>query len=243
MPAQPIIQVRNLHYSYPDGNVALAGVDFQLEPGETVAMLGANGSGKTTFLLHLLGLVEGRSEGEVIVCGTPVEKRTFARVRRKIGILFQDSDDQLFMPTVEEDVAFGPLNMGLAADEVRSRVSESLRQVGMEHVAGRPPYHLSAGEKRRVALAGVLAMNPEIILLDEPSTFLDPPARSSLVEILHSLDQAKLVVTHDLTLARQLASRAVYFEHGKITSEGDIEQVIAAAGWDAERRPPSQTEK
>jgi cobalt/nickel transport system ATP-binding protein len=238
MSAESVIQVTNLRYSYPDGNVALAGVDFQLEPGETVAMLGSNGSGKTTFLLHLLGLVEGQSEGEVIVCGMPVEKRTFAQVHRKIGMLFQDSDDQLFMPTVEEDVAFGPLNMGLAADEVRSRVSEALCEVGMEHVAGRPPYHLSAGEKRRVALAGVLAMNPEIILLDEPSTFLDPPARSSLVEILHSLDQAKIVVTHDLTLARQLASRAVYFEHGKITSEGSIEQVIAAAGWDGERRPP-----
>ena len=239
MSAEPVIQVTNLRYAYPDGNVALAGVDFRLKPGETVALLGANGSGKTTFLLHLLGLVEGQSEGEITVCDMPVEKRNFAQVRQKIGMLFQDSDDQLFMPTVEEDIAFGPLNMGLGADEVRHRVREALRQVGMEHVAGRQPYHLSAGEKRRVALAGVLAMNPEIILLDEPSTFLDPPARASLVEILHSLDQAKIVVTHDLTLARLLASRAVLFERGKITAEGDVEQVIAAAGWDGEHCPPA----
>ena len=230
----PLIQVRDLRYSYPDGTPALTGVNFELWPGETVAVLGANGSGKTTFLLHLLGLMGGTSEGEVVVCGMPVRKKNFTKVRQKIGMLFQDSDDQLFMPTVEEDVAFGPLNMALDPEEVRRRVRESLRQVGMEHVANRPPYHLSAGEKRRVALAGVLAMSPEMILLDEPSTFLDPPARSSLVNILRDLSQAQCVVTHDLTLARQLASRAVYFEGGRITLEGDVEDVIAGAGWEIE---------
>ncbi len=236
---ESVIEVANLRYAYPDGNAALAGVDFRLNPGETVALLGANGSGKTTFLLHLLGLIQGNSEGEIVVCGMQVRKENLPGIRQKIGMLFQDSDDQLFMPTVEEDVAFGPLNMGLAAGEVRHRVSEALDEVGMGHVRDRQPYHLSAGEKRRVALAGVLAMNPEIILLDEPSTFLDPPARSSLVEILSSLGQAKIVVTHDLTLARLLASRAVLFERGKITAEGDVEQVIAAAGWDGDHRPPA----
>ncbi|MDA1314449.1 MAG: ABC transporter ATP-binding protein [Acidobacteria bacterium] len=229
---EPLIQVRNLHYSYPDGTPALRGVDFELWPAETVAVLGANGSGKTTFLLHLLGLVGGKSEGDVVVRGLALRKENFTKIRRMIGMLFQDSDDQLFMPTVEEDVAFGPLNMGLAQDEVERRVRQSLRQVGMEHVASRPPYHLSAGEKRRVALAGVLAMSPEMILLDEPSTFLDPPARSSLVEILRSLPQAQCLVTHDLTLARQLASRAVYFEKGEITLQGGVEDVIARAGWE-----------
>jgi cobalt/nickel transport system ATP-binding protein len=229
---EPLIRVRNLRYDYPDGTPALRGVDFELWPGETIAVLGANGSGKTTFLLHLLGLLGGPSEGDLVVCGMAVRKENFTKIRRMIGMLFQDSDDQLFMPTVEEDVAFGPLNMGLPSDEVLRRVEQSLRQVGMEHVADRPPYHLSAGEKRRVALAGVLAMSPEIILLDEPSTFLDPPARSSLVKILRSLPQAKCLVTHDLTLARQLATRAVFFEKGEITLQGDVEEVIIRAGWE-----------
>ncbi len=229
---EPLIRVRNLRYGYPDGTPALRGVDFELWPGETIAVLGANGSGKTTFLLHLLGLLGGKSEGDVVVCGMAVRKENFTKIRQMIGMLFQDSDDQLFMPTVEEDVAFGPLNMGLPSDEVARRVQQSLRQVGMEHVAGRPPYHLSAGEKRRVALAGVLAMSPEMILLDEPSTFLDPPSRSSLVEILQSLPQAQCLVTHDLTLARQLATRAVYFEKGEITLQGSVEEVIMRAGWE-----------
>jgi len=237
----PLIQVRDLRYSYPDGTPALTGVNFELWPGETVAVLGANGSGKTTFLLHLLGLAGGGSKGEVVVCGLPVRKKNYVKVRQKIGMLFQDSDDQLFMPTVAEDVAFGPLNMGLDPEDVQRRVQESLRQVGMEHVAARPPYHLSAGEKRRVALAGVLAMSPELILLDEPSTFLDPPARSSLVKILRGLSHAQCVVTHDLTLARQLATRAVYFDGGKITLEGDVEDVIAKAGWETTEDHPAAT--
>jgi len=225
-----LIEVRDLHYAYPDGTVALNGVHFSLAAGETVAVLGANGSGKTTFLLHLLGLVEG--EGAIRICGRPVAKANLPFIRQKIGVLFQDSDDQLFMPTVEEDVAFGPLNMGLDSREVERRVSRSLELVGMRETAPRAPYHLSAGEKRRVALAGVLAMEPEIIVLDEPATFLDPPSRSALISILRSVAQAKIIVTHDLELARALATRAVFFEKGKIVADGGLEEIISKFAWE-----------
>ena len=226
----PLIQVRDLHYHYPDGTPALQGVNFMLHSGETVALLGANGSGKTTFLLHLVGLLVGN--GDIVVCGEALRKKNLEFARRKIGVLFQDSDDQLFMPTVAEDVAFGPLNMGLDEGDVRRRVDESLRLVGMQEAVARPPYHLSAGEKRRVALAGVLAMNPEIIVLDEPATFLDPPSRSALIEILRGLPQAKMIVTHDLDLARHLAMRAVFFEKGRIAMDGKLEDVVRRFGWD-----------
>jgi cobalt/nickel transport system ATP-binding protein len=227
----PVIEVVDLRFHYPDGAAALQGVDFALHAGETVAVFGANGSGKTTFLLHLVGLLQGR--GRIRVCGTELKDSTLAFARQKIGVLFQDSDDQLFMPTVEEDVAFGPLNMGLPAAEVRQRVERCLGLVGMQHAASRAPYHLSAGEKRRVALAGVLAMDPEIIALDEPATFLDPPARAQLVAILSSLPQAKLIVTHDIDLARTLASRAVFFEKGRIAASGDVESIVERFQWDA----------
>jgi len=235
---QPLIQVSGLTYRYPDGTQALRGVDFTLGARETVAVLGPNGSGKTTFLLRLMGLLKG--DGEVQVCGQRLEKSTLTFIRQKVGLLFQDSDDQLFMPTVAEDVAFGPLNMGLEAAEVSRRVRQALELVGMQAAASRAPYHLSAGEKHRVALAGVLATDPEIILLDEPASFLDPPARSSLLATLRDLPQAKLIVTHDLTLARELASRAVFFEQGKIVAEGGVEDVIERFQWDMSsvvRRP------
>jgi cobalt/nickel transport system ATP-binding protein len=227
---EPVIEVVDLRFHYPDGTAALQGVHFSLQAGETVALFGANGSGKTTFLLHLVGLLNG--QGQIRICGRELTESTFSFARQKIGVLFQDSDDQLFMPTVEEDVAFGPLNMGLGSDEVRTRVERCLDLVGMRYAAGRAPYHLSAGEKRRVALAGVLAMDPEIIVLDEPATFLDPPARAQLVAILSSLPQAKLIVTHDVDLARTLASRAAFFEKGKIVSTGDVESIIERFQWD-----------
>jgi cobalt/nickel transport system ATP-binding protein len=227
---QPVIEVVDLRFHYPDGTAALQGVHFSLQAGETVALFGANGSGKTTFLLHLVGLLKG--QGQIRVCGSELKESTFSFARQKIGVLFQDSDDQLFMPTVEEDVAFGPLNMGLGPGEVRQRVERCLDLVGMKHAAARPPYHLSAGEKRRVALAGVLAMDPEIIVLDEPATFLDPPARAQLVAILAALPQAKLIVTHDVDHARTLASRAAFFEKGTIAASGDVETIIERFQWD-----------
>src|SRR5579859_1675368 len=215
---RPLIEVRDLHFQYDDGTVALDGVNFQLLPGETVAVFGANGSGKTTFVLHLNGLLAG--DGDVSVCGMSVEPRNLVCVRQKVGLVFQDSDNQLFMPTVIEDVAFGPLNLGLDRCEAQARAVAALEQVGMEHASGKAPYHLSAGEKKRVAIAGILAMRPEILVLDEPTTFLDPPGQSSLLELLDRLPQAKILVTHDVECARTLAHRAVFFEKGRIAGEG-----------------------
>ncbi|MCU1274873.1 MAG: transporter related [Bryobacterales bacterium] len=227
---QPLIDVRDLHFHYDDGTVALSGVDFQLFPGETVAVLGANGSGKTTFVLHLNGLLKGK--GSVTVCGMPVQRDTLTAVRQKVGLVFQDSDNQLFMPTVIEDVSFGPLNLGLDREEATARARTALHEVGMAHTCEKAPYHLSAGEKKRVAIAGILAMRPEILVLDEPTTFLDPPGQNALLELLDRLPQAKILVTHDVDCARVLANRAVFFEKGRITGEGSVEEVIAQFNWD-----------
>ena len=229
----PIVEVRGLHYQYDDGTVALRGVDFHLMPGETVALLGANGSGKTTFVLHLNGLLAGR--GSVAVCGLPVEKRNLAVLRQKVGIVFQDSDDQLFMPTVLEDVAFGPLNLGHPPEAALAKAREALRQVDMMEAEKKAPYHLSAGQKKRVAIAGILAMEPEILVLDEPTTFLDPPGQRALTELLRRLPQAKLLVTHDLEFAAALATRAAFFDHGLIAGEGSVTDVIERFHWDHRR--------
>jgi len=226
----PLIEVRDLRFRYEDGTLALDGVDFSLAAGETVALLGPNGSGKTTFVLHLNGLLAG--EGFVSVCGLRVERSNLPLVRRKVGLVFQDADEQLFMPTVLEDVCYGPLNLGLSAEEALTAAHRALRQVGIDYACDRAPYHLSAGEKRRVALAGVLAMQPEILVLDEPTTFLDPPGRRALVDVLRGLPQAKLIVTHDVWLARALAPRAVFFERGRIVREGALDEVLAHFAWD-----------
>jgi cobalt/nickel transport system ATP-binding protein len=227
---EPLIEVRDLHFQYDDGTVALDGVNFRLFPGETVAIFGANGSGKTTFVLHLNGLLAG--DGDVSVCGMAVERKNLARVRQKIGLVFQDSDNQLFMPTVIEDVAFGPLNLGIGRNEAQTRAIGALEEAGMAHVSGKAPYHLSAGEKKRVAIAGILAMSPEILVLDEPTTSLDPPGQIALLELLERLPQAKILVTHDVESARVLANRAVFFEKGRITGEGSVEEIITRFGWD-----------
>jgi len=226
---KPVIAVRDLHFQYDDGTVALAGVDFELNPGETVALFGANGSGKTTFVLNLNGLLVGR--GAIEVCGIPVRKDTLRQVRQKIGIVFQDPDDQLFMPSVLEDVAFGPLNLGHPPDVAVGRAREALERVGMLESQNKAPYHLSAGEKKRVAIAGVLAMDPEVLALDEPTTFLDPPGQCALTELLRELPQSKLVVTHDIEFARSLASRAVFFERGRIAGDGPPDRIIEQFHW------------
>jgi cobalt/nickel transport system ATP-binding protein len=233
MSPAPVIQVRDLHFRYEDGTVALVGVDFDLGPGETVALLGANGSGKTTFVLHLNGLLEGR--GQIEVCGLPLKKETLQQIRQKIGIVFQDPDDQLFMPSVLEDVAFGPLNLGLTPEQATDRARTALAQVGMVDSYDKAPYHLSAGQKKRVAIAGVLAMQPDVLVLDEPTTFLDPPGQHSLTKLLQGLPQSKLVVTHDVEFARSLATRAVFFEKGRIVGNGPADRIIEQYHWDQKR--------
>jgi cobalt/nickel transport system ATP-binding protein len=231
----PLIEVRNLVYRYEDGAVALNGVNFRLDAGESVALLGANGSGKTTFVLHLNGLLGaegGDDRGSVVVCGMPVSKRNLVAVRRKIGMVFQDSESQLFMPTVLEDVTFGPLNLGFAPVEAEERARAALDRVGMAGATGRAPYHLSAGEKKRVAIAGILAMDPEILVLDEPTTFLDPPGQRALADLLQDLPQAKILVTHDTSFARSICTRAVFFQQGTIQASGSIEDIVDRFEWD-----------
>ncbi len=225
-----LIDVRNLRFRYEDGAAALNGVDFRLEEGEAVALFGANGSGKTTFVMHLNGLLAG--EGSVEVCGLAVDRQTIPAIRRKIGLVFQDSESQLFMPTVLEDVAFGPLNLGMSSEQAAARAHAALATVGMAAAASRAPYHLSAGEKKRVAIAGILAMDPEILVLDEPTTFLDPPGQRALAGLLADLPQAKILVTHNIPFALATCNRAVFFQGGVIAAEGSVEEMVSRFGWD-----------
>jgi cobalt/nickel transport system ATP-binding protein len=221
------IRAREVVYRYPNGHAALAGVTLRVDHGERVALLGPNGAGKTTFVLHLNGLLSG--EGELEVAGLRVGKDTARELRSRVGVVFQDPDDQLFMPTVREDVAFGPLNMGLPRDEVETRVEESLRSVGMLHVLERAPHQLSMGERRRVAIATVLAMRPLLLVLDEPSANLDPRARRELLDVLETIDRTLLVVTHDLPFAAELCDRAVILSGGNIVGDAGCRDVLADA--------------
>ncbi|MDP3000408.1 MAG: ABC transporter ATP-binding protein [Bryobacterales bacterium] len=230
MSQESVIDARGLRYRYEDGTLALDGVDFQLGPGETVALLGPNGSGKTTFVLMLNGLLAG--EGEIRVCGMRLERSSQTAIRRKIGMVFQDSDEQLFMPTVLEDVAFGLLNQGAGREPALEAAMGALEQVGMRDAGRKAPYHLSAGEKRRVALAGVLVMNPEILILDEPTTYLDPPGQRELIHLLKGLPQAKILVTHDSCFASALAQRAVFFVKGRLAGEGSVDEIVRRFSWD-----------
>ncbi|HUK14814.1 MAG TPA: ABC transporter ATP-binding protein [Bryobacteraceae bacterium] len=233
--AAALVEVRGLRFRYPDGTQALNGIDFSLEAGESVALFGANGSGKTTFVMHLNGLLAG--EGSINVCGLAVESGNLETIRGKVGLVFQDADSQLFMPTVLEDVAFGLLNRGMEPAKAADRARSALQAVGMSAAADRAPYHLSAGEKKRVALAGILAMDPEILVLDEPTTFLDPPGQRTLADLLRGLSQAKMVITHNVRFAQAVCDRAVFFEHGKIAAHGPVEEMIARFDWDFVTEP------
>jgi cobalt/nickel transport system ATP-binding protein len=224
-----LIEIRRLSYRYEDGTVALRGVDFTLEAKETVILFGANGSGKTTFLLHLNALLVG--EGEVRVCGLAPKPENVREIRRKVGMVFQDADEQLFMPTVLEDIAFAPINQGTPPETALEEASSLLIQVGLEGRGQRVPYHLSSGEKRRAAIAGVLAMRPEILVLDEPTTFLDPPGQRALIALLNSLSQAKVIATHDVSFAQQIGTRAVFFDNGAIVDSGPVTEIAHKYQW------------
>ncbi|MBL8777121.1 MAG: ABC transporter ATP-binding protein [Acidimicrobiales bacterium] len=222
------VLVEAVHHAYPDGRVALRGVDLEVATGERVAVLGPNGAGKTTLVLHLNGVLLPQA-GRVLVDGLDTTAKADVReVRRRVGIAFQDPDDQLFCPTVRQDVAFGPANLGLDGDQVEARVVEALEAVGMADAADRAPHHLSLGERRRVAVATVLAMRPTTLVLDEPSANLDPAARSELAAVLRSLPELTLVVvTHDLPYALELCPRSVVLDEGRIV-EDDATAVLLA---------------
>jgi len=221
----PALEVRELAFVYPDGTQALFGIDFAIERRERVALLGPNGAGKTTLVLHL-NAIHPAQYGEVRVGGLPATKNNLREIRRRVGIVFQDPDDQLFMPSVREDVAFGPANLGIAGDELEQRVEHALVAVGMESFADRPPHHLSFGQRRRVSVATVLAMEPEILVLDEPSSNLDPAGRRELADILRSLDITMLMVTHDLPYALELCPRSLVINGGRIVADGKTADIL-----------------
>jgi cobalt/nickel transport system ATP-binding protein len=221
----PVLDVRGLAFAYPDGHQALFGVDLHVHRGERVALLGPNGAGKTTLVLHLNGILTAGA-GSVAVSGLSVTKENVPEIRRRVGIVFQDPDDQLFMGTVRADVAFGPANLGLTGDALEQRVQTALEQVGMAEYADRPPHHLSFGQRRRVAVATVLAMEPEILVLDEPSSNLDPASRRELADILRSLDVTVLMVTHDLPYAFELCPRSVVLSDGSVVADGSTYDVL-----------------
>jgi cobalt/nickel transport system ATP-binding protein len=221
----PVLQIDGLAFAYPDGHQALFGVDLTVRRGERVALLGPNGAGKTTLVLHCNGVLVG-GIGHVRVAGLPVVKQHLAEIRRRVGIVFQDPDDQLFMPTVRDDVAFGPSNFGVRGADLDACVDAALAAVGMDGFGDRTPHHLSFGQRRRVAVATVLACQPRLLVLDEPSSNLDPASRRELADIVRSLDVTLLMVTHDLLYALELCPRSVVIDDGLIVADGPTREIL-----------------
>ena len=221
----PLLQIDDLRYAYPDGQPALNGVTLRIAPGEKVALVGPNGAGKSTLLLHLNGILGG-PESPVVVCGLPPAKKNLPVIRGLVGLVFQNPDDQLFSPTVFEDVAFGPLHMGLDEAEVRRRAGRALEQVGMAGFEDRLPHHLSIGQKKRVAIATVLAMSAELLALDEPTAGLDPRGRRQLIGLLRDLPQTLLVSTHDMALVRDIFPRTIIMDGGRVVADGPTGELL-----------------
>ncbi|MDO9300242.1 MAG: ATP-binding cassette domain-containing protein [Anaerolineales bacterium] len=218
------IEIENLSFAYPDGHAALHGISMRIAPGEKVALVGPNGAGKSTLILHLNGILIGK--GKVHICGLDIDEKNLSRVRASVGLVFQNPDDQLFSPTVYEDVAFGPLYQGLSAPEVDERVKTALAAVRMSDYARRVSYHLSTGEKKRIAIATVLSMQPEVLVLDEPSAGLDPRARRTLINLLRELPITMLVSTHDMKLALELFPRTIVMDEGRVVADGLTMEIL-----------------
>jgi cobalt transport protein ATP-binding subunit len=226
----PAVEVRDLDFSYPDGRQALSGVSMRVEPRERVALLGPNGAGKTSLVLQLNGVLTP-SAGSVFIGGVQVGRRTLTEVRKRVGVVFQDPDDQLFSPTVGRDVAFGPAHLGLSGAALEARVTEALSYVGLTDAVDRPPHRLSLGERRRAAVATVLAMHPEVLVLDEPTANLDPAARREFADLIKRLGMTTLLVTHDLPYALELCPRALVIDHGQIVADGPTRELLADTGF------------
>ncbi|MGE5224922.1 MAG: energy-coupling factor ABC transporter ATP-binding protein [Omnitrophica WOR_2 bacterium] len=220
----PVLDIDHLSFAYPDGHPALRDVSMRLHCGEKAALVGPNGAGKSTLLLHLNGILTG--EGSVQVAGLAMTKKNLPIIRAKTGLVFQNPDDQLFSPTVYEDIAFGPLHMGLPEPEIHRRVAAALEQVGMSAYARRLSHHLSEGEKKRIAIGTVLSMNPEILALDEPSAGLDPRARRALIHLLQHLPLTMLVSTHDLRMVKEIFPRTIIMDEGQVVADGQTEAIL-----------------
>jgi cobalt/nickel transport system ATP-binding protein len=238
MTLAPSLLIEDLAFAYPDGNQALFGVNLRVERGEFVAILGPNGAGKTTLVMHMNG-IHPAEHGRVSVAGEVIDtkdKDLLRRIRGKVGVVFQDPDDQLFMPTVGEDIAFGPYNMGLRGAELDAAVDQALALVHMSEFKDRPPHHLSFGQRRRVAVATVLAMKPEILVLDEPSSNLDPASRRELANILRELKITTLMVTHDIPYAYELCERSIILSGGVVVADGDTKTILSDSKLLSENR-------
>lgn len=220
-----VIRIKNLEYTYPDGTKALKGVDLSVSTGECIGLIGPNGAGKSTLLLHLNGIL--RSKDKIEILGLKITDRNLDFIRSKVGLVFQDPEDQLFMPTVFDDVAFGPINLDLEQEEVRERSNKALREVEMLDLAKRVTHHLSFGEKKRISIATVLSMSPEILVLDEPSSNLDPHSRRHLIELIKSFSSTKIIAAHDLELILQLCDKVFILDKGKIISSGSPEELLS----------------
>jgi cobalt/nickel transport system ATP-binding protein len=220
-----LVEVKNLEYTYADGTHALRGVSFRITHGESVAVIGANGAGKSTLLLHLNGSHIPKV-GEVRIGDFPLTRSTLSHVRRTVGMVFQNPDDQLFMPRVYDDVAFGPLNLGLPNDEVDRRVVSALTTVGALHLRDRPPFRLSGGEKRSIAIASVLSMSPSILVMDEPTSNLDPMSRRGLIDLLKTFEHTLIIATHDLDMVLDLCERTIVIREGRVAADGATVEIL-----------------
>lgn len=219
------LEARNLHFSYPDGNEAIRDISFAIFHGESVGIIGANGAGKSTLLMLIMGILFPDS-GEILVGDTHLTKKTLPMIRQRLGMVFQDPDDQLFMTTVRDDVAFGPRNYQLDEQDVDSRVTEALAQVGISHLIDRAPFKLSGGEKRAAAIATVLSMKPDILIMDEPTSFLDPKSRRRVMELLKSFEHTKIITSHDLDMVFETCQRVIIIKDGLVAADGYVNEIL-----------------